>query len=252
MTIPDPLFADIERVCAAAEEEGWTDTPLFTSALRTILDRAQAVRSAPRPGIVAEAQLEHYVQQGQQANKIHELTTRAEAAVRALAERDQWVADLQSGMYVNCVYCGHRYGPRETTPVSMADALKAHIEECPRHPMSALKRQLAERDAALTALNTNHLQAQGFGPYTIQAIEHSPIRVIEEHAPGEPEVVLHEPTACTCEEHRASGDFPDCPIHVNCDNWCGALRNPLTLADCRLALDHWKSHRWMHGCSHAN
>lgn len=49
------------------------------------------------------------------------------------------VSDLQSGLYVNCVYCGHRYGPGETTPVSMADALKAHVEQCPEHPMSALK-----------------------------------------------------------------------------------------------------------------
>ena len=23
----------------------------------------------------------------------------------------QWIDDLQSGMYINCVYCGHRYGP---------------------------------------------------------------------------------------------------------------------------------------------
>jgi hypothetical protein len=53
-----------------------------------------------------------------------------------------WVADLQSGMYVNCVYCGHRYGPGETTPVSMADALKAHIEVCPEHPMSAMRKAL--------------------------------------------------------------------------------------------------------------
>ena len=58
----------------------------------------------------------------------------------------RWVADLQSGMYVNCVYCGHRYGPGETTPVSMADALKAHVERCPKHPMSKL------RDAALEAI----------------------------------------------------------------------------------------------------
>lgn len=50
-----------------------------------------------------------------------------------------WIDDLQSGMYVNCVYCGHRYGPGETTPVSMADSLKAHIEQCPKHPMSTLK-----------------------------------------------------------------------------------------------------------------
>jgi polyhydroxyalkanoate synthesis regulator phasin len=63
-----------------------------------------------------------------------------------------WVADLQSGMYVNCVYCGHRYGPGETTPVSMADALKAHIETCPQHPMSALRAEnlaLHEQVAAL-------------------------------------------------------------------------------------------------------
>src|SRR3990167_8842067 len=62
-----------------------------------------------------------------------------------------WVADLQSGMWVNCIYCGHRYGPGETTPVSMADALKAHIEQCPKHPMSALRAELAE---AVTARDT--------------------------------------------------------------------------------------------------
>lgn len=46
------------------------------------------------------------------------------------------VADLQSGMFVNCVYCGHRYGPQMTTPVTMADALKEHIAQCPEHPMA--------------------------------------------------------------------------------------------------------------------
>ena len=59
----------------------------------------------------------------------------------------QWVNDLQSGMYVNCVYCGHRYGPEKDTPVSMADILKAHIEQCSEHPMSKLKAQLTERTA---------------------------------------------------------------------------------------------------------
>lgn len=51
----------------------------------------------------------------------------------------QWVNDLQSGMYVNCVYCGHRYGPEDNVPSSMAEALKLHVEQCPKHPMSALK-----------------------------------------------------------------------------------------------------------------
>ena len=53
-----------------------------------------------------------------------------------------WVADLQSGMHVNCVYCGHRYGPNGQVPASMAEVLKAHAERCPAHPMSALRAEL--------------------------------------------------------------------------------------------------------------
>jgi len=44
-------------------------------------------------------------------------------------------------MYVNCVYCGHRYGPNDEVPVSMAEALREHIEECAEHPMSKLKEE---------------------------------------------------------------------------------------------------------------
>jgi hypothetical protein len=66
----------------------------------------------------------------------------------------QHVADLQSGMWINCVYCGHRYGPGETTPVSMADALKAHIETCPEHPMSALRAELSLCNDRVTELET--------------------------------------------------------------------------------------------------
>jgi hypothetical protein len=70
---------------------------------------------------------------------------------------------------VNCVYCGHRYGPAvcpkcdgsgieeyradHTTdkvcivcngtgagvPVAMADVLKEHIAQCPKHPLSEMK-----------------------------------------------------------------------------------------------------------------
>lgn len=61
-----------------------------------------------------------------------------------------WVDDLHSGMYVNCVYCGHRYGPGETTPVSMGDALKAHIEQCPEHPMSKLKADIIRVQSRLS------------------------------------------------------------------------------------------------------
>ena len=75
----------------------------------------------------------------QQVWEIGDLRRRLAQAREENARLGKWVADLQSGMYVNCVYCGHRYGPGSTTPVSMADALKTHIENCPKHPMSALK-----------------------------------------------------------------------------------------------------------------
>ncbi len=77
----------------------------------------------------------------------HDEIDRLRAGVEQLKA---WVGDLQSGMYVNCVYCGHRYGPGETTPVSMADALKAHVEECPHHPMSALRRENERLKAKLS------------------------------------------------------------------------------------------------------
>jgi hypothetical protein len=81
-----------------------------------------------------------------------------------------WINDLQTGMYVNCVYCGHRYGAAfcgecngtgrtddhvngithcsacdgsgEGTPVAMADVLKEHVMHCPEHPMNAMREAL--------------------------------------------------------------------------------------------------------------
>lgn len=73
----------------------------------------------------------------------------------------KWVTDLQSGLYVNCVYCGHRYGPGETTPVSMADALKAHVEQCPAHPMSALKTLLV--NIVTAHRDTGHIMPEEYG-----------------------------------------------------------------------------------------
>lgn len=64
----------------------------------------------------------------------------------------QWVNDLQSGMYVNCVYCGHRYGPEDEVPASMADVLKAHIEQCPEHPMAKLKQENEKLKKVLAAM----------------------------------------------------------------------------------------------------
>lgn len=68
------------------------------------------------------------------------LSPETAATLRAENERlRQWVNDLQSGMYVNCVYCGHRYGPESEVPATMAEVLKRHVEQCPEHPMSKLR-----------------------------------------------------------------------------------------------------------------
>ena len=63
-----------------------------------------------------------------------------------------WVNDLQAGMFINCVYCGHRYGPDDEVPATMADALKEHIEQCPKHPMSALRKRAEAAEAQEVAL----------------------------------------------------------------------------------------------------
>jgi hypothetical protein len=61
----------------------------------------------------------------------------------------RWVSDLQSGMYVNCVYCGHRYGPKDQVMSSMADALKLHVASCQAHPMARLVAELKDIDDVL-------------------------------------------------------------------------------------------------------
>jgi len=53
-----------------------------------------------------------------------------------------WVHDLQSGMYINCVYCGHRYGPKDDVPATMQDALYEHIAACPKHPLSKAEAEI--------------------------------------------------------------------------------------------------------------
>lgn len=84
-----------------------------------------------------------------------------DASAREAERLQQWVHDLQSGMYINCVYCGHRYGPRESTPETMADVLKAHVEQCPKHPMSALKCEAERMRAVVAAAKVALVQARG-------------------------------------------------------------------------------------------
>jgi len=85
--------------------------------------------------------------------RIESLETENRRLTNIIKRYEEWIDDLQSGMYVNCVYCGHRYGPVNNTPVSMADILKAHIEECPEHPMSVLKVENKKLTEEISILN---------------------------------------------------------------------------------------------------
>lgn len=79
-------------------------------------------------------------------NEVHEMAC---LLIRDNQRLQNWVSDCQSGMYINCVYCGHRYGPREDTPVAMADVLREHIEQCPQHPLSAAKAKIESLQAII-------------------------------------------------------------------------------------------------------
>jgi hypothetical protein len=74
---------------------------------------------------------------------------------RLAAENKQlrdWKDDLHAGMYINCVYCGHRYGPDDEVPATMAQALYDHIQQCPEHPLSHASARIAALEAALREL----------------------------------------------------------------------------------------------------
>lgn len=51
---------------------------------------------------------------------------------------------------------------------------------------------------------------------------------------------------CTC----PSTDRTSCDVHVECDDNCGALREPVTLEEHVKALDHWENHERNLGCAH--
>ena len=53
----------------------------------------------------------------------------------------KWVDDLQSGMFINCVYCGFSYGANTESALPAAEILKQHVENCPKHPMFKLKKK---------------------------------------------------------------------------------------------------------------
>jgi hypothetical protein len=73
---------------------------------------------------------------------------------REISRLKKWVADLQSGMYVNCVYCGFNFGPEDKVATTMSDALKEHVERCPKHPMNDLRKRIEEAEKTIERLKS--------------------------------------------------------------------------------------------------
>ena len=93
------------------------------------------------------------------------------ATAEANNERlQQWVNDLQAGCFINCVYCGHRYGPDPGTPVAMADVLREHIEQCPEHPLSEARAEIERLREAISDFAAPLNSGQAGGMQVIHAV----------------------------------------------------------------------------------
>lgn len=56
----------------------------------------------------------------------------------SLDKLEQWIDDLSSHMYINCVYCGHRFCKQSESGQHPVKKLTEHMEHCSKHPMSKL------------------------------------------------------------------------------------------------------------------
>jgi hypothetical protein len=141
-------LAAIKHSCECCASGGYRsncncDEERLLLAIDTLLDE-KAAAVAERNTLAEEIKLWR--------KRVASMQEEYDAMVTERDEARAWVRDLQSGMYINCVYCGHRYGPEKDTPVAMADVLKEHIAQCPRHPMSALKTQAERAEARIADL----------------------------------------------------------------------------------------------------
>jgi len=71
----------------------------------------------------------------------HELEQRIVELERERDEARVWaertVAAVVEARIVTCVYCGHEYPTG--TPATQNEALGAHIQECEKHPLAAMR-----------------------------------------------------------------------------------------------------------------
>lgn len=64
---------------------------------------------------------------------------------------------------------------------------------------------------------------------------------------------LSDPDGCSLHNWISpyfGAECPDCEKLVKCDVTCGALLEPITLEEHKKALEHWRKHHYLSGCSH--
>ncbi|OGM09203.1 hypothetical protein A2Z67_04655 [Candidatus Woesebacteria bacterium RBG_13_36_22] len=81
-----------------------------------------------------------------------ELTDRVIELENEVVRLEKWVDDLQSGMYINCVYCGHRYPPG--TNAVKRKVLYDHIRQCPKHPLSEAETKIKDLEEEIKMLKS--------------------------------------------------------------------------------------------------
>ena len=111
-------------------------------------------RLAERGGFHPDEMDEFYPAWREETSEIAALRTQ-------LAAVERWVDDLQSGLFINCVYCGFRYGPRDThveslddpkATASMRDALTAHVQRCSKHPLATVEQRVVTLEKVLAGV----------------------------------------------------------------------------------------------------
>ncbi len=71
---------------------------------------------------------------------------------KEIKELDKWIDDLQAGMYINCVYCGHRFKSNPEIYPTMQEVLHEHMENCSKHPLFKANQELKRLNNTINTL----------------------------------------------------------------------------------------------------
>ncbi len=108
-------------------------------------ERDDLLKIAERLKEQKDAAYEEILRLQENEKRIERIVNEQKETIVKLSEDNQrlrkWTDDLQSGMYINCAYCGHRYEKQNSIFPTMQEILTNHIENCRYHPMFKLKKE---------------------------------------------------------------------------------------------------------------